>query len=273
MIPILTSIHEAEKVFDTGAKPILITCNDVQDWVCKHNQPSKLCNEIIGSKFAEIWKIRTPMISLINVLEEHLPKAYLNVVPPINFRKTCFGSLYLKNCKELDSSTTLLFKTPSFKKKFKSKDDFLKIALFDIWLCNEDRNLNNSNLLIDFSTADDYNFYVFDHGEIFNSNSLNRGIYSITEDESIIKTELAKILFKRGKNLNNTVNNLVENFYLCTMECSANLNNILALIPEDWGVNIQELENNIRENLFKVEWLEECENTFRSFIQVNLTNK
>ena len=145
--------------------------------------------------------------------------------------------------------------------------------MFDIWLSNEDRNFNNSNLFIDFEKSDEIYFWVFDHGEIFNSNSIQHGTYTITEDESIIKTELANILFKKGQKLTETVDNLVENFYLCISECEKNLVQILNLIPAEWGIDINELEKNIRKELFTKEWLEECEQTFRSFIQINITNK
>jgi len=273
MLEIRKTIHEAIKIYDTGARPILVTCDDLQDWVCKHNEPIKLVHEIIGSKFAEFWGINTPEICLLEVSEDHVPQKEANYLQLSNFKKLCFGSLFLEHCKEIDDSSILLFKDNGFKVKVKSKEDFLRIALFDIWLSNEDRNGNNSNLLIDFSNPSDYKFFVFDHGEIFNSGLLKHGIYQINEHESIISTELAQLLFKKGQKLTALVNNIVENFYLCISECEKALTNILKLIPEEWGLDMETLEQNIRQNLFNESWLKECETSFRSFIQIKIQNK
>ena len=273
MLSIRKTIHEASKIYDTGARPLLVTCDDLNDWVCKHNVASKLVNEILGSKFANIWGLHTPKICLIEIPDEHVPQLAGTYLQLNNFRKLCFGSLLLKNCKEIDESSLLLFKEKSFLSKLKNKEEFLKIALYDIWLSNEDRNNNNSNLIIDFSDFNNYRFCVFDHGEIFNSGSLKYGLAQITEDESIISTDLACILFKKGIKLTATVNKIVESFYLCVSECEKALIDIISLIPLDWGIDTEVLEKNIRTELFNEKWLKGCENTFRSFIQKKYNNK
>ncbi len=65
---VLQTIEEVHKIFPTnGSSPILVTCDDFRDWVCKYDRTSKnLFNELIAAKFAEIWGIMTPEISLIN---------------------------------------------------------------------------------------------------------------------------------------------------------------------------------------------------------------
>ena len=273
MLPIRKTIHQAEKIYETGARPLLVTCDDVNDWVCKHDNPNKLVNEIIGSKFAEIWGIYTPEICLIEIPDEHVPQQPGRYLQIANFRKLCFGSRFLQNCKEIDESSLLMFKDKSFTSKVAYKQDFLKIALYDIWLSNEDRNNNNSNLIIDFSNPKNHKFCVFDHGEIFNSGNLKYGLCQITEDDSIIKTDLAAILFKKGTKLTKTVNNIIESFYLCASECEKALTDIISLIPPQWGIDIEVLEQNLRAELFNEKWLKDCETSFRSFIQIKFDNK
>lgn len=273
MLTIRKTIHEAIKIYETGARPILVTCDDLNDWVCKHNEPAKLVNEILGSKFAEIWRLCTPEICLIDIPDDHVPKRPGQYLQLANFRKQCFGSSYLENSKEIDESSILLFKDKAFSSKVKNKEDFLKIALFDIWLSNEDRNNNNSNLMIDFSNPNNHRFCVFDHGEIFNSGSIKRGLYQITFEESIINTDLASILFKKGTKLGTTVNQIVESFYLCVSECEKSLEHIISLIPSEWGIDTESLEQNIRRELFNEKWLKDCETSFRSFIQIKFKNK
>lgn len=269
MLDILKTLHKPDKIYSTGEAPILVTCEDFQTWVCKHGRMSNshLFNELIASRFANIWGIRTPLICLIEVLEDHLPIENANILQPAFFKKPCFGSLYIEYSKEIDSTLVHSFEDTAFRKKVKNKEDFLTIALFDIWLSNEDRNHNNSNLLLDFTNNEEYYFCAFDHNSIFNSNSLHHGLYQISEDESIINTDLAKILFKQGRNLTIIVEKIIKKFYLCIEECERELGGILGDIPSEWNLNVNQLELLLRQNLFTESWIRECENNFRTIIQ------
>lgn len=271
----LNTIEEVHKVFHTnGSSPLLVTCDDFRDWVCKYDKsPMNLFNELLAAKFAEIWSIKTPEIALIKVNKEHVPQDKYPKIAPHLFDKDCFGSLYLESSKEIDSSVISLFKEPSFRDRLGDKEDFLKIALFDIWIANEDRNHNNFNLLL-YASPEKINFiYAIDHVNIFNSSFLNYRITDITEEESIIKTDLAKILFRKKSDLPQIVNNLIESFYLCTNECFAQLDKILDLVPDSWGIDRDVMKNKISENLFSEEWNQICERKFREFTQSFLVKK
>lgn len=267
MLPLLKTIHKPDEIYLTAGNPLLVTCNDLEYWICKHSRDSsKLLNELLGSFFASTWDLKTPQISLINVQIEHIP----NNIQGLNFKIPSFGSKYINSSKEVDATILPMFEDASFRRKVKNKNDFLFISLFDIWLSNEDRNHNNSNLLIDFSLPNEIYFTVFDHDSIFNSNSLKSGLYQINNFESLINTKLTNILFRKGTNLVNVVDNLVEKFYLCVKKCEENLTGNLELIPTEWGIDIELLENNLRKNLFTQEWIESCENNFRTLIQENI---
>jgi len=71
---LLHTIEGVHKVFDTqGSSPLLVTCNDFNDWVCKYDRfPKYLFNELIASEFAKLWGIKTPETSLIRVKSEHV---------------------------------------------------------------------------------------------------------------------------------------------------------------------------------------------------------
>lgn len=272
MIATHQSLYRSELVYPTGDNPLLITCSDLNDWVCKHGRlyPSILFNEVIGSSFAGLWDLKTPYISFIEVSDEHLPSEYLNIIQPAFFNKPCFGSLYIQDSQVVDRTLLPSFRTSSFRSKIANKKDLLKIALFDIWLGNEDRNHGNSNLLLDQTLPNEYFFNVFDHGAIFNSNALNYGIQLISDNESIICSDLASILFKNGKVLTGIVDNIVKDFYLCTLKCEQNLSMICADIPVQWGLNVQNLEMLIRSELFTNTWKHDCEQHFRAIIQANI---
>ncbi|MEE4000737.1 HipA family kinase [Tenacibaculum sp. FZY0031] len=267
MLQLLKTIHKPDKVYPTAGNPMLVICDDLQYWICKHSRDaSKLINELLGSSFATIWDLNTPEISLINVKKGHIPSN----VQGINFDKPCFGSKYIQSSQEINDTVLASFRDASFRRKIINKEDFLMIAFFDIWLSNEDRNHNNSNLLIDFTVQNEIYFTVFDHDAIFNSNALHRGVYQINDFESLINTELANILFSRGRNLVKVVDNLVKKFYLCTKECEDNLSEIISLVPVEWIVDKDTLEEQLRENLFTKEWLNSCEINFRTLIQENI---
>ncbi|WP_313375788.1 HipA family kinase [Chishuiella sp.] len=271
---ILQTIEEVHRIFDTqGSTPLLVTCNDLNDWVCKYDRfPKYLFNELIAAEFAKIFEIKIPETALIKVKSEHIN---LTKFPQLNlgwFEKECFGSLYLDNSKEIDYTTMSMFEEKSFRDKIADKNDFLKIALFDIWMANEDRNHNNFNLLLYVSPEKLNFFYAIDHVNIFNTSFLDYGIAELTEDDSILKTDLAKILFGKNKKINEIVDNLVENFYLCTIECENKLDEILSLVPESWNINIEQIRQRIIDNLFTDEWKGQCETNFREFVQSFILN-
>lgn len=165
-----------------------------------------------------------------------------------------------------------MFEEKSFRDKIVDKDDFLKIALFDIWMANEDRNHNNFNLQLYVSPERLNFFYAIDHVNIFNTSFLDYGIADLTEDDSILKTDLAKILFGRKRNLNEAIDNLMENFYLCTQECENKLDEILSLVPESWDIDINQIRQRIIDNLFTATWKKQCESNFREFVQSFILN-
>ena len=272
MIETRETLFNSEHVFTTGDNPLLVTCTDFTDWVCKHGRldSSPLFNELVGSRFASLWNLRTPPICLINVNTAHLPVAHLNIVQPAFFKKPCFGSFYLENSQVVDNTLLPSFRKSSYRKKLGNRSDFLKIALFDIWLGNEDRHSGNSNLLLDLSNPKKYYINVFDQGAIFNSNALHYGLQLISDNESIICTDLAKILFGKFKKLSQIVDIIVEEFYICIANCERELRNILQDIPSEWGLNLVNLESLLRANLFSAERNQSCENHFRALIQANI---
>ena len=264
----LQTIQQVHKMFNTaGSSPLLVTCNDFNDWVCKYDRfPKYLFNELIASEFGKLWGINIPRTALIRVVDEHVPYEEYPQLQPYFFQKECFGSLYLKNTKELDLSFIPLFRDKNFRDKLINKSDFLKIALFDIWLANEDRNYNNNNLLLHYAKDNRLSFYAIDHVAIFNSSFLDYGIQSLTEDDSILNTDLAKLLFARDGKLGKTVDKLIENFYLCIKDCESNLDNILALVPNSWTIDAVNIKAKMKQHLFIDAWERQCEHNFRVFV-------
>lgn len=265
---VLYTIEEAHKVFDTANKPLLVTCTDFRDWVCKYDRSTfNLFNELVATEFAKLWGIKVPETAFIKVKPTHIPSERFPSLQRSWFEKECFGSLYLENSKEIELSMLPLFQERSFISKLADREDFLKIALFDIWMANEDRHHHHFNLLLHISPERLNFFYAIDHGSIFNTSSWEYGLTLLTEDESIIRSELAKILFHSYRKLPEVVNNLIENFYLCTKECQDKLDEVLGLVPASWHIDSESLIERFIEQLFSNAWKQQCEAAFREYVQ------
>lgn len=52
----LYTIQKVHTIFETGgSSPLLVTCNDYNEWVCKYDKFSNyLFNELIASEFAKL---------------------------------------------------------------------------------------------------------------------------------------------------------------------------------------------------------------------------
>jgi hypothetical protein len=265
----LQSISIIEKVLtSTGSRPVVVWCDDLNYYACKYSKPHDLLNEYIGASFCKLWGIPVPDYCFIKVKSEHI----LNGLPKKSFDKTCYGCLYLEYAKDVNEYLTT-WKTNNYELgKIANKEDLLRIGLFDLWLSNEDRNHNNANLLIN-PTVDGYNIIAIDHVNIFNSSSLSHGLFQLNEFESIISTDYVKLLFKRSERLNDLIDNLEENFYVCVKKCQKNLTAILKKVPQDWNIDIVATETLIRHQLFSEDWKRQTIQSFRLYLEKQLNKE
>lgn len=260
------SISRPEKVFETsGSKPALILCDDLNFYVCKYNrQPgteaTKLFHEYLAGSFARLWGLAIPDFSLVHVNPQHIDGH--DYLQPAFFRTPCFGSKYNGRFSELDEFYGE--RMASMKKQFGHRREFLKIALFDIWMANEDRNFNNYNLMIDIENQ--YRFVPIDHDAIFNTGNLDKGLTLLSDNETLISTDLTRILFS-SKELCDQIylEDIKNEYYICIAVCKSQLTQILSVIPEEWNVNVADYQNLLETNLFNDAWNKSC---FRHFIEL-----
>ncbi|MEN9875199.1 MAG: hypothetical protein RLZZ529_196 [Bacteroidota bacterium] len=271
---VLEIIKEPTKMYMTnGSNPLLVTCSDLNEWVCKYDRfPTYLFNELIGSEFARIWNINTPEICKIIVDIKYIPFERYPKLTPNHFIKECFGSKLIEDSEDVNDALLSSFKDKKYRNRIVNKSDLLKIAFFDIWLCNDDRNFGNNNLLIKTDKYDDKHFYVIDHTTLFNSSHLERELAELTEDDSILNTDMARLLLGNLKKLTKIVDNLVDSFYICTSECENNIDNILAKTPQSWDIDIPKIKGRMTSELFSEEWKKKCEINFRTLVQKLIIN-
>ena len=159
----LKSISPIGRVYDTGDKPVLVQCEDLNDYVCKHNQGQTPCKKLFAEFLAynllSIMGVKLPAFSFIEVKVEHI-NSPSGVCQPQFFKELdCFGTLHLKEALEWSAFP---FDKKDLK-KIKNQEDIFSIAWCDIWLANEDRSWNNFNLLMS-PENDGWYIVPIDHG-------------------------------------------------------------------------------------------------------------
>jgi hypothetical protein len=266
----LRSISGISKVFQTsGSNPVKILCEDFNEYVCKysrHNPASSLFNEYLAAVFLKIWNLKVPDFHLVNIQQQHITNEFIgNTIQPRFFDTPTFGSQYVEHAKEIDSSISAIEGDKKLIKRISNKQDLLSIALFDLWMGNEDRSHNNYNLLL--RSDPEYAFMPIDHERCFNGNSVTseRGFVILTEDETLLNTELASLIFRNYKGLPNLVDEIAANYYLWVADCEKTLENTINAMPDQWGIQKEDRIALLKSTLFQKVWIDECKSTFEDY--------
>ncbi len=268
----LNSIEAIHKVYNTtGSSPVLVTCNDLNEWVCKYDRSSiSLFNEYVAASFLQLWGLKVPEFAFVTIHPHHIPEKILSGrTQGWLFEKGCFGSCLSPYALDLNE-TFKAFKGKTYDlSKIDNKEEFLKIGLFDLWLANEDRHPNNYNLLLNPEPDGSLSFVPIDHVACFNGGNMDKELYLLNEVETILNSPLAKVLFRPGTDLNKTVDKLTEELYICSARCHEKLPEILAKLPITWGLDKDRLEHDIQQ-IFSEKWLTQVAEIFRHYIQTGI---
>jgi hypothetical protein len=246
-----------EEIFTSGHSPLKVLTDDYDMYIVKSSQGKfpdfYLISEFLCSYFLNLWEIKTPDIAAIT-LPISLLKSSLTKKHKSHFyeNKICFGSKFMN---VTDLNQFLNNGHHKFVKKFHKADDLLKIALFDIWVENDDRKPSNNNLIL-VTENGKQNFVAIDNAYCFNSlnyENLNPK-YGITNtyNESILNTMLSKGIYQTVKGQENWVAYMKTYFYICIEKCSQYFDLIVQNIPQDLGFD-NTFQMKIRNFLFNEE--------------------
>lgn len=199
--------------------------------------------------------------------QHHNPASVLNIKNDI----PCFGSLYNREYREIDAFIKEASDTQ--RHKFVNKKDLLKIALFDYWVSNEDRNFNNYNIMLRLEN-DQYHFVPIDGNHILHTGNQNKDNHTLSQDESLIFSPLMLSIFKSKAFFNTQLSQeIAENYYLCIQSCKSSLQDIINQVPSQWQINKTVEYHNLVNFLFTNEWIEECLNTFLEHLQLSVNSR
>lgn len=252
LLPIRHSITEIVRVWDTNIHPVQVVADDVRDHVAKHNRGMEPCtrlrNELLAHAYAGLWGLPVLEASLLKVDPAHVGRHLSSTCQPAYFKHTCFATRYRKGSTEFNA---FLDQTSYYEsKRFHNRHDLLKIALFDIWLANDDRTGGHPNLLV---TADEegHTIRVMDHEGIFYGNNPDRPLPLLTLEDSILAHPALPALL--GKEFNKDAvlaQKLVADLYLWAKACEQHTDEILSCIPADWRIDVATFRPLVQQRLF-----------------------
>ncbi|MEY3425318.1 MAG: hypothetical protein RL679_676 [Bacteroidota bacterium] len=266
----LHSIQKIKYVYKTGQSPVLVECNNLKDYVCKHNGGQlpaySLFAEWMCHSLLEDLGVAVAPKELIKVKDEHVLGTIECQVPFFN-KYPCFGTLFLENTLEWSQ-----FPLDDYK-SLKNKVDIIIIAFCDIWFGNDDRYWDNFNLLFHPSTYG-WEITPIDHEQCFNGLSFNleRPLYEISYEVSLIDTpefrKLVKPMLKKMKD----ADDFAESLYIRILKLVKKYDEHVLEIPKERNIPNDYIIA-LKSNLFQKDWLIETKTTFLTFIKSSLKIK
>jgi hypothetical protein len=264
-ISILNSIKAIEHLYRTGEEPVLVICSDMKAYICKYMRSSsaayKLACEFIGSHMAKAWQLETPDVAFVKIKQEHWSGRFVqhSITAP------ALGSKQMVCVVDITPSTLY-----EVQKSFGTFQQLLKIALFDFWIANEDRNANNANLLYDVSRD---RLISIDYGCIFNTATFEYPLSQLTTTDTILWSDLFRHLVQdiSQASIDKTICEL-SLFYQDSLKNSANqIGLILENMPKEWKVP-GEIVNEKLQQLFDEKWIGAVWDNFLDCLKENIEN-
>lgn len=209
---------------------------------CKTETPRvELINEIICAYFAQCWSLKIPEFNLIQI-EDDVVTAYTTENGPLSNRyaKVVFPSLFFCS-KSISPATELEIYFNGLKgkgdfKNFNNPTDLIKIGVFDIWIGNKDRKMENPNVLIG-SENNRFDFCPIDHSAAFgyctDYRQVNNTFMFLEERSRILRIPIVKSISPVvSKNKLTDLKNEILSDMAVSIE---NLDFIFDQIPASWG--------------------------------------
>jgi hypothetical protein len=257
MIPTLKTNLLLEEIPTDGHSPMQFICNDGNIYYCKYRTQYKieeidcLVYEMVCSELLKRLNIPTPQIALIEIIKDTYDIKKLNankryIQPGI----VCFGSKHVNDSMEIIGIQSISNKPQTH--KFEDIYDLLRIAMFDLWVDNDDRgkgSKENYNLLFkakqvkledSLKTVTKYQWLAFDHAFVFGGRDKIR-IFNKTMLPCLSCKLIESNYFNYFKKYFNPAiyNSIIENFVsLCSNEIEDSINYVFTQIPPDWQIPI-----------------------------------
>lgn len=265
----LYTIEGIHKVFDTVDKPVDVTCNDFENYICKYRDTDNLLKEYLASCFLRRWQVPTPEIAFVWVKPEHVPEQHQRTVKAQLLTKPCFGSKYDAQTIEVNQSLVALGNDAAEVRKIQNRLDLLRIGLFDLWLANDDRKQDNYNLLLVPNEPSKFYLHAIDHSACFHNGGVGEyTLNPLTPEESVLTSDVCRLLYTRSTVIHKQVDTALNRFRADVKKCADSLPEILKFVPPEWQVNAKSIQEILQDAVFQDDWLKQVQTTFREYLQL-----
>ena len=253
MITTLSTIKEIKTQYPTGDLPVLVSCDDHNDYICKYmrfdSSAYKLASELIGAQLADYWNINSPKFCFVSIKQEH----WKTINTPHNHFAPAIG--FLKNNSAIDITDTNYEIVAQTQNLF---EQLVLIAIFDFWVANEDRTLNNANMLYDVNNQQ---LISIDYGGIFNTNSFENPMELLSEFDSILYAKIATHIYSGFNFKSQTLQIAKHKFYNNVANSRQIVDFCKKNIPPQWNISIEIIGKKLFQ-LFEQQWIDDCWNSF-----------
>jgi hypothetical protein len=229
-----------------GHSPLKVLADDFNPYVLKFPKNSfdkvSIVKEFICFYLLKCWSIPTPDIAALSV-----PDNLLKECPFISNRDKkliegtgCFGSKLITDAIEL--TDFLVAQNAPAQKRILNPKDMLRIALFDLWVENEDRRPTNNNIILE-PRSKGLLIYPIDHAFTFstlNFSELTHSTVNFSVNDSILHSPLAISTVKKIGIKKDYRTKLEEMFYLCIDNTKPFFSQIVSNIPDSLEFTIDD---------------------------------
>lgn len=225
-----------------GSHPSIFDCSDSNRYIVKHSQQKRnykhLINELISAQLGKAIKLSIPNFALVEIKDTIIPNDYsFSLGNPSGLG---FGSKYLSGTVKTITSIDTIIGLSKLKND-KLIEDLIKIIVFDVWLRNNDRSINNPNLILQES-GKNIRLYAIDHSSIFselNYLSLKKEINSLPPigDNLVDKELFSYLYFNYGLFFNKIKIDIYKSISILSEDT---ILQILESIPVQWKIDSKE---------------------------------
>lgn len=212
------------EIHTTGQSPLLVQGSDYRLYVAKHShgKTTALINECLASEFLAKWQINKPDFAIMDMDLDILAAKQAELS---NGHKTsyyvepCYASLFVENA--LDVSAFITNVKREVFNKITNPVAITRIALFDLWIENDDRRASNYNLIAK-PINNKFEILPIDHAFVFSTlehRDLNPKNFSPSSNEHLLDSELGQLIKKYLKIDKEFVKHEKDYFYVCINSC------------------------------------------------------
>lgn len=232
----------------SGSSPLLVLGSDMNFHfakTCKVDVPRiELINELVCAYLAQCWSLKVPTFSLLQIDKDVIEafrgeagNSLSNRYPTTLFPSVFFASKQLNPAVELDLYFNGLKGKPGLK-LFRNPTDLIKIGVFDVWIGNKDRKLENPNILLN-EVKNSVDFCPIDHSAAFAYCTDYRQVTPVfmfmEEKFKILKHPMIKAIAHLGPKAKTFG---LKKELLADMELALkNIDFIFDQIPASWGLS------------------------------------